>query len=251
MKKIFYMIGLMAAAIFSSCEKDLPLYSDSQARLNFYYEGNRTSDSLVSYSFSYHGSVQEDTIWFEVLTMGFPADYDRAFELEQVDGDAVAGTHYVSFDDATIKEKFFKVKANATSAKVPVVVLRDASLKEKQVKLVVKIKDNGIFAPGYDETNYKIVRITDKLSKPDAWGGAMDAYYGQYGLVKHQFMIDATGEMWDDDYINGFINDFGYASYLGSKLRVALDEENARRATQGLPPLAEADGTPIVGGVLW
>lgn len=249
MKKIFYMIGLMAAAIFSSCEKDLPLYSDSQARLNFYYKDNRVSDSLVSYSFSYHGNVQEDTIWFEVLTMGFPADYDRSFELEQVDGDAVAGTHYVSFDDAAIKEKFFKVKANAVSARVPVVVLRDASLKDKQVKLVVKIKDNGIFAPGYDETNYKIVRITDRLSKPDAWDGRMDYYFDPYGSVKHQFMIDVTGDMWDDDYINSFIDDFGYVSYLKSKLRVALEEENARRAAQGLDPLAEADSTPVTFGV--
>lgn len=249
MKKIFYLVSLVAAVMFSSCEKDLPLYSDPQARLNFYYKENRTSDSLVSYSFAYHGDVREDTVWLEVLTMGFPADYDRSFELMQESGDAVAGTHYLSFDDAAYKEKYLWIKANAVSAKVPIILLRDASLKDRQVRLAVKIKTNENFTGGYTETDHKIIRITDKLSKPDAWDGRMDYYFDPYGPVKHQFMINVTGEMWDDDYINGFIDDFGYVTYLKSKLRVALEEENARRAAQGLEPLAEADGSPVTFGV--
>ena len=95
---------------------------------------------------------------------------------------------------------------------------------------------------------FKEITFTDMLTKPDAWGAAMNWYFGEYGKVKHQFMIDVTGEKWDDDYINSFINDYGYVTYLKSKLRTALDEENARRRAAGLGDLCEENGMLINWG---
>lgn len=83
MKRYFkYMMALVGWVSLASCEKDLPVYSDSISRLNFYYDISSTSNfkselSRSSYSFVY-GSEEavDDTLWFEVETMGFVADYD-------------------------------------------------------------------------------------------------------------------------------------------------------------------------------
>ena len=104
------------------------------------------------------------------------------------------------------------------------------------------------FISGYANELFKEITFTDMLTKPDAWGAAMNWYFGEYGKVKHQFMIDVTGEKWDDDYINSFINDYGYVTYLKSKLRTALDEENARRRAAGLGDLCEENGMLINWG---
>ena len=73
----------MLLPMFTACEKDLPVYENSQCWLKFNYE--RDADSLVSYSFAYGPSeVTVDTVWVKVQLMGSVEDYDRPIALEQV-----------------------------------------------------------------------------------------------------------------------------------------------------------------------
>ena len=125
---------------FTSCEKDLPTYATSDCNLNFVYRdyenkiktsANVTDeDRTYSFSFVYSGmNVQQDTVWFEVSTMGHLSDVDRTFALEQIQiegvENAVAGTHYQAFDTPSL-QKFYVIKAGKNSAMIPVVLLRDA-----------------------------------------------------------------------------------------------------------------------------
>lgn len=252
MKKIVFLSSILVLlSVLCSCEEDLPLYDSQQARLNFKYNYSH-SDSLISYSFVYYGDIKQDTVWVTLNTMGFPADHDRQFELRQVPSpngeNAVPGKHYVSFDDPGYKSRYLVVPAHAVTIDVPIIMLRDASLKSTMVALRVMVKDNENFISGYANELFKEITFTDMLTKPDAWGAAMNWYFGEYGKVKHQFMIDVTGEKWDDDYIKSFINDYGYVTYLKSKLRTALDEENARRRAAGLGDLCEENGMLINWG---
>ncbi len=247
-KSILLSLVAMAAAMLTSCEKDLPLYDDTQAYLNFRYAN--TSDSTINYSFVFSGGKQQDTVWVTMLTMGFLSDQTRTFELQQIptgQNDAVAGRHYVALDDERIKP-FLKIDAGATSTQVPVILLRDASLDEQTVKLKLAVKDNGTFKPGYKERLYKTISLTAMLSKPQEWTTFADYYFGTWGPVKHQFMIDVTGEKWDDEYIKSVINDYGYVSFLISKLNKALSEENARRLAAGEGYMQEKDGTLVTFG---
>ena len=66
-------------------------------------------------------------------------------------------------------------------------------------------------------------------------------------MVKHQFLIDETGEKWDDEYIDKLMTgDSNYLTYMLRKMAKRLNEVNADRQAQGLSPLTEADGTPVV-----
>jgi len=269
MRKIFYFALLAATAMsISSCEKDLEVYSDPTCRLNFYYSNiSSTSDfktdmALASYSFIYGGDdVQRDTVWFEVETMGFVADYDRPIALQQLDTaayNAVPGKHYMAFDDASLKD-YYVIPAGKAKTKIPVVILRDATLKDTTAVLKFGFKDNEYFTSGYPVLQTRVLTFSDRLSQPSNWTKqyeypgyagfyvSLSNYFGDYGPVKHQFLIEQTGKTWDDDYIESLMTgDFSYLQYLMQKMQSVLDELNAERAAQGLDPLAEADGTLVV-----
>ena len=263
----FMLIGSwVLVSGLTSCEKDLPVYDTEVCRLNFYYGLDNRSYykdemSRSTYSFVFGGeNRQRDTLWFEVQTMGFVTDNDRPVTLEQLpsDGDqAVAGRHYVPFDDPSLVH-LYVIPAGKARTKLPVVILRDASLKEQTVTLKFGFKSNEYFVLGYEEYSTRQVEFTDRLSEPSMWNKQIPYpdfpdytycfadYFGEYGVVKHQFLIDETGKKWDDEYITSLLEgDSNYLTYMVRKMSKRLDEVNAERLAQGLDVLREADGTPV------
>ena len=64
--------------------------------------------------------------------------------------------------------------------------------------------------------------------------------------MKHQFLIDESGEKWDDDYIDSLMTgDSLYLRYIMSKMSRRLSAINAERQAKGLDVLKEADGTVV------
>ncbi|MEA5006874.1 MAG: DUF4843 domain-containing protein [Rikenellaceae bacterium] len=262
MKKSIYKYLIFSALIYiaSSCEKTPEVY-DAGSGLNFYYTS--TSDTLLSYSFVYGpSSMLTDTVWVKVETMGPLSDRDREITIvQQMTGkdDAVAGTHYVSFNDASLKKYYF-MRANRSRDSIPVVLKRDGSLKENSYNLMIRIESNKDFKLISKERNGVRIVLTDQLARPSRWAIYCSAYFGDYGPVKHKWMIEQTGKKWDDDYLNnvlGFTSsddyetgvndnyDGGYCSYLSQSLVNKLSEYNAGRLAQGLDVLKEADGTVV------
>lgn len=257
MKKTILCLLPVLAALLVGCEKDLPVYSSSDGMLNFAYEYTDNRDSIQNYSFVYEPEeMMEDTIWFEVTTMGFPQSRDRYYEVEQIltgENDAIPGKHYVDFNDAQYKS-LLCVPANAIKARMPVVVLRDASLKSGSVTLKVAIKPGEDFKTGYIGRHFKRITITDQLTRPNLWtnSGICAHYFGEWSLERHRFMIDVTGYRWDDDFLGNtlYVDDYAlcdqqYLTYLANILQKAVDAENARREEEGLAPLADENGQLI------
>lgn len=266
-KYISFMAGLLLTVLFASCEKDLQVYSDPTCRLNFYYDIESVSSFKESmarstYSFVYGSSdVEKDTLWYEMETMGFVADHDRAITLVQVDSagvtNAMPGKHYVAFDDPSMAS-YYVIPAGKARIKVPVVILRDASLKNETVVLKFKIQPNAEFQQGYSALQTRVIQFTDQLSEPSKWSYgfpyseyssytvSLSEYFGDYGVVKHQFLIEQTGEKWDDEYIEKIMTgDSNYLMYLLRKMAKRLDEVNAERESRGEGPLTEGDGTVV------
>lgn len=245
---------LFVSFLMMSCEKDLPVYEYPDNELNFDLTLNSVTGVAeeASYSFVFAGlDVEKDTAWFTVNTQGFLTDYDRPFELQQVpagDGlkDAVPGKHYVDFNSEEMK-KYLVIPANSNSVKIPILVLKDPSLEQEDVRLYFQIKENEHFKQGLSDYRTAKLVITNQLAKPTNWERMyMNYYFDAYGPVKHRFMIDQTGLSFNEEFIENLImGDSGYVVYLVVKLYKALQAENAERAARGLGPLSEADGTPI------
>lgn len=253
MKHLYRLFLLSCFAVFmSSCEKDLPTYSYSQNMLNFAL--STMADTLQNHSFIYSKGSTVDTVWVTVYTLGYVVNEDRPIELQQVltgTNDAQAGVHYVSFDDANLK-KFYYIPANATRARIPIVLLKDASLTTQAYNLAFTFKTNDYFTTGYQQYSKITITVSNMLSKPKYWTSVCNYYFGKYGTVRHQFMIDASGYKWDDDFLLNVLHtnstweaDQAYMAYFATFFKKKLTELNATREAQGLGKLAEADGTII------
>lgn len=263
MKHISYIICLIFVLLSTvSCEKDLQVFDDPTCRLNFYYNVKSTQDfkadmSKDSYSFIYSGDKQKDTVWVTIESMGMLSNVDRPITLEQEDTTAVMavpGKHYVAFNDPSLASYYIMPKGMART-RIPIVVLRDPSLKKETVTLKYSIKPNEYFENGYSVFQTRVLAITDRLSQPSYWTKAyyfygypstLNDFIGNYGPVKHQFMIDVTGKSWDDDFIDSLMTgDSSYRNYIIDKLIAALEKTNDERKAQGLSVLSEEDGTPV------
>ena len=258
------ILSASAALLFTlvSCEKDLIPYDDATCRLNFMYgaegdwltteniEDSYSDDSYstTSYSFIYAGGVECDTLWFKVRTSGFLADEPRPIALEQIAvpdtvDNAEPGVHYIAFDDPALAQ-FYMVPANADTLSIPIVLLRDPSLDTEDVVLRVGFDENNYFKPGFELMSTRTIYISGRLSRPQNW---YDALFGVWGPVKHELMIQWTGERWDDAYFEElFAGDSNYVYYMMEWFARKLAEENAIREANGEEPYREG---PELGNI--
>ncbi|WP_437918095.1 DUF4843 domain-containing protein [Sphingobacterium sp. LRF_L2] len=255
MTKITYFISFLTSIIlFSSCEKNLETYGYGTG-LNFYYE--QASDTLINRSFVYGDpEAITDTVWLVVETIGPLTENDRKIEFEQIEIDAdaaIADKHFVAFDDPTLATSYV-VPANQSTARIPIILKRDESLKTSLVNLSLRIKTNSDFEHTNPDRNVVKIVFTDKLEKPNNWAAYANYFFGKYGQEKHQWMINLTGEKWDDDYLNsiGFTSagvnsniDASYVLFLQDYFTKQLAAYNEERVNQQLDVLKESDGTAV------
>ncbi len=270
MKSIIVNISVICLALMAySCQEKYDVYNLPDDKLGFSYGTDPYGEVLDYYvnefSFVYMNSeVVSDTVWVELTTSGFLADYDRPFMVEQVQitendtefsnygeiKNAEAGLHYVPFNDASIAD-FMVVKSGHNSVKMPLVVKRDDPyLQAGDVHLKIKLKENEYFKESFGSNKYYSVVITNHLTKPAQWDPMEYYFAGVYGPAKLRFMIDAAtwtvNDQWFIDNFNDYGTvDMGYTAYLSIYYTNKLIEYNTRRKAQGLDVLKEEDGTIV------
>jgi hypothetical protein len=264
---------ILMGSLFAACEEDLKPYAEDTCWVYFDLIGS--ADTLQSRTFVYAGGDAEtDTVWIPLKTIGMVTDFDRPVTLTQVQGEgqnAMAGTHFVSFNDQSLSTEYV-IPAGKSTVELPIVLKRDASLKAEKVLVEFTLAANNYFTPGFIGPQTVQIWVTDQMDRPSFWPTASDATLNKkiapYDPVLHQFLIDATGNKWDDEYIGtlglneGFLNtsygeayawwddqtddyEAAYMNWLVSKLQEALADENAARAERGEGPLMRSDGTEL------
>ncbi len=132
MKRLNIWLCSMLLLCITACEKDLPVFEDPDCLLNFNYGSQLSTEEVTemmrngSHSFKLktpEGQLS-DTVWLDVDIMGKLSAEDRPLALQQVmvEGtkNAVAGTHYIAFDDPVLAE-FYVVPAHSATAHIPVI----------------------------------------------------------------------------------------------------------------------------------
>lgn len=228
-----------------SCKKDkYYLYNDA-ARLQFgpapnliYQTFYNLADTLKPFTFYYDdAAVTQDTVYFDIYAIGGKTNNDRTFTLQQEQlpntFNAVAGTHYIAFSNPQVS-KHYVIKAGTVHTKLPVVLLRDASLKTSTPKLKFKIVSDGNFALGELSNIWRKIEFTDRLSQPSSWDATITQFgFGKYSVVKHAFLIQETGEKWDNEFITKVYFGGGLLSYYQLLAKTALVDYN--NAHPGMP----------------
>lgn len=238
MRALKYVIVAMVVLAFASCKKDQYYLYNDVARIQFGPETSRIyttsynlADTLKPFTFFYEdASVTQDTVFFDIYAIGGVSKADRTFTLEQEQvanvTNAIPGTQYVAFNDPKATKNFI-IKAGSVHTRVPIILLRDASLKTSTPVLKFKVVANGSFQVGEINNLWRKVVFTDRLSQPAAWNASATQYYfGKYSVTKHQFMIDLTGEKWDQDFITGIMADYALLQYWTATLKIVLINYN-------------------------
>jgi hypothetical protein len=271
MKKLFYIIITFSLIIAGCKETDYLAYTDiNRIQMN---------DTVTqSFTFVYeNASVTQDTVWVQVNTIGNISDKDREVKLIQVPeynytyvrdpqtgqitdtvktekpNKATPGVHYIDFTDPGLK-KFYVIKAKAVTAKLPIVLLRDASLKNTGYRLRAEIAETNDFGLGELKARAKTIIFSDLLERFYSWrfdSSTAPAYssFGKYSVRKHQFMIDVSGEVIDENWYQA-VAAIQALTHYRNLFKAALNTYNADPANiaSGKAPMRETTdpGSPLV-----
>jgi hypothetical protein len=230
----------MVAALFSACQEvEIDEY-ENDPRLYFYRDVLATGqrDSL-SYSFFLQGpTVMRDTIFIFIRTMGLPSPEARPFRMMQANaGDstaAQAGVHYLPFDSAA---EIMYVPARAIDAYMPVIVLRDTSLKTKEMRLEITIAENEYFKPGIQDNTKFTLKLTDFAVMPASWS-TWGIFFQTWGPQKMLFLTKSLGI----DFNEPAPREFDVLMYYGGWAKDLLKKYNDEHPDD---PLKEDDGTLV------
>lgn len=241
---------MISILLFNSCKKDMPAAYSGQQYIEFYYVNNiKAVTPGYSVFFYKNAAVQYDTVLFHVRAVGaIPGKTSyinfKAFpdpSKTPTYPDAIAGVHYIPFDNPGLK-LLWKMEAGKLEAYVPIITIRDASLKNSTYQLHFNITQSDDFLPGSPLHTEGIVYISDRLSQPSNWTSSF--WLGTYGPVKHQFMIDQSGQRWDADFISTIGTNTSLQAYYLYKFSQALKTLNAARIAAGLTELRENPALP-------
>jgi hypothetical protein len=243
MKNTYTLLLIVAGTLLAACgELEIDRYEDDP-RLYFYRDASATRQrDSISYSFFIQGdAVERDTIYIEVRTMGLPSPEARPFRVVQSNaGDslaAVAGVHYVPFDSDDLA-RLTRVAPGATSALIPVIVLRDPSLRATEARIEITIAENEYFKPGVNDNLVFTVKISDFAVKPTGWTSTWDYLFGAWGPRKMLFLSEYVGI----DFTDMPPLEFDTLLYY-----VGMAKDLLARYNEAHPgnPLTEDDGTLV------
>lgn len=264
MKRLIYIIAILTATA-SGCTKSEFLLFNDIARVQL------SDTTSLSSTFVYDpATVIKDTIYVEVSTIGGITNYDRPVKLVQVPEfdytyvrdpitnqitdtiaterpfKAVPGMHYTDLADKSL-ESLMVVKADSARALIPVVLLRDASLKTNSYRLRLQLVANKEFGLGEKNSREKTIVFSDRLERFYSWrvdvsNAPAFNNFGKYSTGKHQFMIDVLKVNIDEAWYQAALSAQALTNYV-NLLKRALTTFNNDPANiaSGKAPLRETD----------
>lgn len=264
MRKLFYILTIGLLLGQTSCQKAEYLLFNGVARVQMVEKEEIRADFFYE-----EPAVLRDTVYLTVQTIGDPVNRTRKIAFEQIPeydveykydnkgnlvdsvftkkpNQAIPGVHYVSMDAPEI-QSLLVVQPNAVSVEVPVILLRDKSLKKEEYRLCLKLVETSDFLLGEREHITATIVFFDKLSKPGFWNSDVDSYYfGTYSTTKHEFMYNIAKERIDNEWYDRICMDYGELMFFKTKFQTALEEYNndPDKIAQGLAPLREDPADP-------
>ena len=264
--KLKYRLGIICWGWFAlGCSENYMAFEGTD-RIQF---ENRTNEV---YSFTYFPeSVKTDTLNVKIVTVGEVVDRPRKIRFEQVTKEweykydeenptkvvdssyvdmkfpAMAGVHFEAFGENN--ELILPANQNALNLKV-IVKRSDTDLQKNARKLVLRLLPSEDFATGVPAWLTKSITVSDKLERPARWKD--NSYYyklylGNWSETKHRFMINVTGQTWDNDFLLYIVNSYdtwALRDYYLAKIKKALADYNADPKND--PPMKDENGNEVV-----
>ncbi|SEM68123.1 protein of unknown function [bacterium A37T11] len=262
MKNTLFYLLIMASIALGCSHQDLQLYDDiARVQLN--------DTAMQNYTFIYEpAAVIRDTFYLQINTIGGFTNEDRPVSLIQIPEydqtivrdpvtnaitdtvqtdkpfKAIPGTHYIDLEDPSVKS-LMVVKAGAVSAKLPIILLRDPSLKENSYRLRLQLQSNDQFGLGEKKMRAMTIIFSDHLERFYSWrvdGTQATAYnaFGKYSVGKHQFMIDILHTPIDEEWYQAIVSSGALQNYINVLKQALIDfNGNPSNIASGKAPVRE------------
>ena len=206
--------------LLAACNRqEVPVYGDVDAL------SLAGSDSIMHSFFSLPEEQMRDTVYIVFGTMGYPSGEARPVKIVQTNAGepdaAVPGVHYVPFDDPEVAGSF-AVAPGKTTARVPIILLRDKSLLTSSVCLKMALRKNECFEPMVESNATFRITTSSMPAPPEKWNYLWKDVWGVWGPKKMWFIINYLGFSKFDEQIS----DSAYKKYLNLKARTKLTEYN-------------------------
>lgn len=232
--RTIYILGfLLGLFLISSCERDEKYDYTGGNQIYF----NIEKDSSV-YSFATQSSnVNEDTALIPVAISGLAVNYDREIKIEVLPAGTTAKEGNDRASGAHFHIEKTVLKANEIETHIPIKVFRQPDIDEAEVVVMLKIIPEGTFRGGMgDEVLIHKFKINDILTPPSNWDTYLRRYFGDYGPVKYQFIIDKLHRYEFEESGEDPVSEAQLA-YYRDKMRTYLVEEG---------PLYEEGGVLVI-----
>lgn len=251
MNRIFFLtLSLLALA---ACRKSNGILFSDVNRLEL-----KDTTSASSSFFYKDASVTRDTVYVEVNTTGYLSGTDRPVSfIQNTENDtpyaAIPGKHYIPFDDVSVKP-FMVIKANKATALIPVILLRNSSLKDTSFRLRIDLAPNESFSNGSVRKRSKVLIFSDRLERFYSWrvdNAAAPAFttFGKYSRGKHQFMYEMLKTPIDEAWYQA-VNNIGATTSYKNLLKKYLNAYNSDpdNIISGKAPVRETSdpSSPII-----
>lgn len=248
--KIVAAVIVLLSAI--ACKKNGYMQFNDTDRLQFgptpkfFYDSTKDlADTLKRSTFYYYNTdIITDTVRFDLYAIGSLSKHDRSFTLGQIQSpganNAIPGVHYKAFSDPEV-QKLYVLKAGQHHCEVPIILLRDASLKTSNVTLKFQIVANENFQLGEASKLWRKIEFADLLVQPTNWKNFSSL--GKYSMIKHKFLIDSTGQKWDQAFVTVTGTDTALLNYWINLAKIALNNYNMAYPDK---PLKDEFGDAVV-----
>lgn len=266
MKRIYILTISIFFTVFG-CSEEKGLLFDDTDRLQFVTVGDKAPEDLI-YSFVWHDeTVKRDTVYIPLRVIGRVASKDRYVRVSQVTeyrveykrdnkgyivdsivhelkNKAEPGVHYVPFDAPEVK-RLMKIRADKVEDELPVILLRDKSLKDTSMRLRIQLGVSEDFQLGEQQIIARTLVISDRFEKPAAWN-QVRYYLGSYSIAKYMLMLKVVEEKIDDEWLVKMGKDIPTLVYWRGKFKKALDDFNndPENIKSGKAPLREDPDKP-------
>lgn len=203
-RRLIYILSLCAGLLaFAGCNEEKP-FTYEGAEGVYFFKGQQfidgemfiQNDSLNLSFIDVPDDQDRITAWVDVRTNGIPADRERRIVIEQTNagktGAAVAGTHFVPFDDASLADRMV-MPAGEVRTLIPIVLKRDASLEKGRLAVQFRLVATDDFPQTLTNKNDFTVTTTAQYEKPSRWDDWWNTAFGEWGPVKMWFIVQVVG----------------------------------------------------------
>lgn len=183
-----YLWSVIAVLAFAACDQKEDF--DYTAGNQIYFNG---ADS-TAYSFAVQSSkVEVDTVLIPVAIHGLPTTVDRIVNIRIDESKSTAQKGEMA-EGGIYNIGETVLPANEWTTHLLVRVFRQPFLKDKEFEVYFYIDPGKDFLGdmGTERTSFKL-KINNILTPPDNWETYIKSYFGVYGPVKYQFIIDVLG----------------------------------------------------------